>query len=254
VNVSVINEGDGYALSAALLIYTNTHRQHAFATKHDVSAIDGRPVIRPGTPFAEADYKVLVQALAPREQPQMRWRDPRVLAQGLGRTLWWTPPCKRAMFFKKSEQNPKTFEAFGTCSTPGLIFFCTGADLRVFAVKGRERPDASTRLYQAPFFNVWSSGQICVGSALRPTEDKRDDLDAWERMFFGSRFTHPNFSERDRLTVGIDPCEFWQAHLRREEQAFPESVLFDINLCVGDLVELDAIDRLCARPQAQGEF
>lgn len=250
----VINEGDSYKLSAAVLIYTNPHQRHAFATKHEVEPFAGRPVIRPGSPFTEEDYKVLVQAMAPAEQPRMQWHDPRLLAKGLGRMVWWAPPKKRSLFFKKSGHNQATFDGRGICPNPGLVFMATDKDLYIYAFKGASAPTPETRLYQAPFFNVWSRGQVCVGNAARPQNERRDDLDAWERMFFGSHFTHPNFTQKDRLTIGADPAVFWKGQVDKPASVFPEKVLYDLKLTVSDLMQVDYTKRLEAIPAAKGEF
>lgn len=254
MKLDVVNAGDGYNLSAAVLIYTNPVTRHAFATKHEVANNPGRPIIRPGAPFTETDYKALVSALAPAVQPQMRWRDQRLLAIGLGRMIWWTPPKKRPLFFKKSSHNSKTFDGRGLCPCPGFVFMSTERSLYVYAVKGDTAPGQGTALFQAPFFNVWSSGQVCVGNANVPHEDQREDLDAWERMLFGSHFTHPNFTQKDRLTVGIDPADFWKAQVAAPGSRFPEEVLFNVKLTVGDLLSVDVLNKLQQRPRAQGEF
>lgn len=254
MKLDVKSFGDSYQLSAAVLIYTNSAARHAFATKHEVQEYAGRPIIRPGSPFTEQDYKVLVQALAPAEQPRMQWHDPRELARGLGRMIWWSPPQKRSLFFKKSTYNPETFDGRGVVACPGLVFMATEREMFVYAFKGADAPTRKTKLYQAPFFNVWSRGKVCVGNADVPKEDRRDDPDAWERMFFGSHFTHPNFTQKDRLTVGVNPAHFWKAQLEKPSDAFPEQVLFDLKLTLDDLMQVDLRARLEAVPRATGEF
>lgn len=256
MNVAVDNSGGSYALAAAVLIYTDSQRSHAFATKHYVDLDAGTPRIKPGSPLSVQDYSALIKALAPREQPGMRWNDQRLLASGFGRMMWWEPPRKRAMFFETSAHNAATFTAMGTCPTPGLVFIANFEPraLYVFAVKGNAAPEMNTPLYQAPFFNVWSRGQVCVGNADYPGEDQVNDLDAWMRMFFGSRFTHPNFTEPDRLTKGTDPVKFWKKHLASKAARFPERVFVDLPLTVGDLLGADAQAKLRAIPQARGEF
>lgn len=254
MKLDVKSEGHGYQLSAAVLIYTNSTARHAFATKHHVEQHAGRPIIRPGSPFTEQDYKVLVQALAPAEQPRMQWHDPRELARGLGRMIWWSPPQKRSLFFKKSAHNAETFDGRGVVPCPGLIFMASERDMYVYAFKGTDAPSRETKLYQAPFFNVWSRGKVCVGNADVPKEDRSDDPDAWERMFFGSHFTHPNFTQNDRLTVGVNPAHFWKAQLKKPSAKFPEQVLFDLGLTVDDLMQVDLRARLEAVPRATGEF
>ncbi len=253
MKLEVVNEGAGYALSGAVLIYTNRDAGHAFATKHEVVELDLRPSIRPGTPFTEEDYRTLVSAMAPKEQPKMQWHNPRVLAKGLGRVVWWTPPQMRSMFFKTSTHIAGTFDAKGVAPNPGLVWMGTQQALYLWAFKGSDAPTPETRLYQAPFFNVWARGQVCIGNAVMPPEDQRDDLDAWERTFFGSRFTHPNFSQADRLTVGVNPIQFWKDQLAKPSRAFPEHVLFELNLNVQDLLDVN-LERVRAIGSAQGEF
>jgi PRTRC genetic system protein B len=248
----VNNDGDTYSLAAAVLVYTHPHQQHAFATRHFIEEHGGRPVICAGQPFTDADYRQLLQALAPKERPGMQWSDPRVLAKGLGRILWWSAPKSRSLFFKTSSHN--TFDARGIAPCPGLVFMGTERAMYVFAFKGETCPNQDTPLFQAPFFNVWSSGQVCTGNASLPAEDQRTDPDSWERMFFGSHFTHPNFAEKDRLTLGVNPVQFWKELLQAPPAAFPSEVLVPLNLKVSDLLGLDSESLLHGRPRAQGEF
>jgi PRTRC genetic system protein B len=249
----VTNEGESYSLTAAVLIYTSPMGR-AFASRHTVDEHDGRPLIGPGQPFSDGDYHNLVRALAPKERPAMQWSDPRILARGLGRVIWWSPPKSRSMFFKTSSHIKGTFDARGVAPCPALVFMGTERSLYVFAFKGDTSPTQNTALYQAPFFNVWSSGQVCVGNAVVPREEQRGDPECWERMFFGSHFTHPNFAEKDRLTLGVNPVEFWKRHIDAPPASFPEEVLVPLQINVGDLLSLEAETSLHERPRAQGEF
>jgi PRTRC genetic system protein B len=254
MKVEVKSVGDSYQLSAAVLVYTNVATRHAFATKHEVQEHAGRPIIRPGAPLSEQDYKVLVEALAPAQQPRMQWHDPYELARGLGHMLWWSAPMKRSLFFRRSAHNPQTFDGRGVCPCPGLVFLAAEREMFVYAFKGSAAPTRTTRLYQAPFFNVWSRGKVCVGNAAVPQQDRSEDPRAWEQMFFGSHFTHPNFTQPDRLTVGVNPARFWQAQVDKPDDQFPEHVLFDLGLTVEDLMQVDLAGRLEAIPRATGEF
>ena len=147
------------------------------------------------------------------------------------------------MFFRSSSHAAKKVDGKNICPNPGLVFMAGPRTLHIFAFKGEAAPVKTTKLYQAPFFNVWSDGKVCSGNATLPEEDQRNDRDAWERFFFGSHFTHPNFSQKDRLTLGVEPCAFWQKQLNRPTKTFPESALVDINLTVNDLLALDFYER-----------
>jgi PRTRC genetic system protein B len=208
------NEGDSFQLKSAVLLYGHSGGGQAYASKHEVSFINGRPTIRPGTPLTVDDYTALVLSLKPESRPSVQWLDRRILAKGADRMIWWTPPQHRTLFFKESAHVKGTFTAFGPCPLPALVFMATDRSLYVYAIKGKAEPTRETPLYQAPFFNVWARGEVCSGNALRPSEGEQNNPDAWEKFFFESNFTHPNFREKNRLTLGVDPSRFWRTQPR----------------------------------------
>lgn len=264
LEVSLQESGEAATLSGAILLYGGIaegrnqylHRGTKFATVHDVQIIAGRPEIMPGRLLTERDLATIAKGVATAsESVTTDWIDPGVLAKGQDRLIWWTAPSKRPMFFQQSSYNKDTFTANGVCPVSGLVWVAMpGNGLYVYAVKGSDRPEPRTQLYQAPFFNVWGRGKVCVGSAAPPTEEAKWDTAAWERMFFGSRFTHPNFAEKDRLTKGVSPTKFWKEMVASPTDAFPEKRLVQIPLTVGDLLDRTLLDRLAKLPKPQGEF
>ena len=255
--LSVYQPDNVMSLQSALLIYSSgpTHARKVFVTKHPVAEdkITGRPIIRAGVPLKDADYVRLVKGLREQDQSLIEWNDQRILAKGDGRVIWWSAPKKRAMFFKQSDLAGKTFDGKGTLACPGLVFMASHNDLRVFALRGSNRPTKDTPLCQAPFFNVWASGQVCIGNSIRPGKSDALQIDKWEETFFGSNFTHPNFTEKNRLTRGIHPCEFWKTQIETPSATFPEEVLVGLDLTVGDLLDPNVHNKL-NKLKAIGEF
>jgi PRTRC genetic system protein B len=227
-----------------------------FATLHKIESINGVPQIMPGRPITERDLAGLHKGLSAQHAGQMiSWLDQKMLGRGPDRMVWWTPPTKRPMFFQASSFNKKTFTGSAVCPVPGLVWMAAPSDgLYVFAISGAERPTPETELYQAPFFNVWGRGKICAGNAHKPPEEQMWNTDAWEGFFFGSTFTHANFSEKDRLVKGKDPATFWKAMINAPAETFPENRLCPMPLTAGDLVDPLIIDRLTALPKPKGEF
>lgn len=252
-------------LTGAMLLYgedMSRNRGHyqesvgpCIATAHQVRLVDGRPTLLPGRLINEADLVLLADGVAGASKAlSTQWVDARVLARGPDRLIWWSPPGKRAMFFEKSKHNENTWAARNTCPLPGLVWMALPNDgLYVFACRGGERPSPETELYQAPLYNVWGRGKVCVGNVKLP-DKQLWDVEAWEKVVFGSRFTHPNFSERNRLVKGICPVKFWKAMVTKPPTHFPEARLVKVPLKVGDLLERDILDRLNAWPEPAGEF
>jgi PRTRC genetic system protein B len=251
------------ALVGAVLLYGHNNRavssstEPAIATVHSVEYDGGgRPLIMPGRLITEADLVTIAKGCAhARGSLQTEWLDTRVLARGPDRMIWWSAPCKRAMFFAKSTYNGKTFDGSASCPVPGLVWMARPGDgLYVYACKGAERPTMQTQLYQAPLFNIWGRGKVCVGSAALPDEKSTGDPGEWEKVVFGSRFTHPNFTEPDRLVFGECPAKFWQKMVVRPRATFPEEKLVEVPLRVEQLLERDVVDTLNKWPRPQGEF
>lgn len=261
LHTRVADSAQAAALSGAILIYGGRdHRQSGkaigFATVHDVKSVGGRPEIFPGRLMTEKDLVTIAKDLAAaHEAIATRWIDPRVLATGSDRMIWWTPPGKRSMFFKTSGHVKGTFDGKAACPVPGLVWLAMyGEGLYVYAVKGDARPTMDTQLYQAPLFNVWGRGKVCVGSAALPQEAEQGDMAAWEKVIFGSYFTHPNFGQRDRLVKGISPVTFWKQMVDKPPREFPETRLVKVPLRVGDLLERTLLETLGEWPRPQGEF
>jgi PRTRC genetic system protein B len=227
MQVGFESESGEFKLSSALMIYQSSTGQ-SFVTKHRVTddPQTGRPMIRAGTALRDQDYLKLVRGLQKKHRPQLHWEDSRVLTRASDRVVWWSPPQIRSMFFKKSHEG--TFTGQGLCPCPGLIFMARKNDLRIFAVKGVERPVLQTELHQAPFFNVWSDGLVCMGTAIAPEAADSQSIDQWESTFFGSNFTHPNINEKNQLTKGVDPRKFWKRMIEKPSQTFRESVLVSL--------------------------
>lgn len=258
---NVIEAGESATLSHAILLYgSKAHHVNgtAFATIHDVETIGERPEIMPGRLLNERDLVQLASSLASpeaKQSVQAKWLESNLLATGSDRVIWWSPPGTRAMFFQTSPHCSAKIQGGGVLPVPGLVWVAMPEKgLYVYAVKGAQRPTRESALFQAPFFNVWGRGQVCIGSAEQPSQEDRWNTTAWEDMFFGSRFTHPNFAQKDRLTKGVDPVRFWKKMLAKPAEAFPEKHLVAMPIVVEDLLDRTFVSRVNALPKPQGEF
>lgn len=263
LDISVSESGRAASLTGAILLYTQERGHYGddgdpvtYATIHKVTPINGRPEIVPGRLLTQKDLQTMASSIENSNQDATsQWFDPGMLAKSGDRMIWWTPPALRPMFFRKSHHNEKTFEGNAVCPTPGLVWMAMpGRGLYVYAIKGSDRPTKETQLYQAPFFNVWGRGQVCIGSASLPADEGKWEPQAWEKTFFGSHFTHPNFAQPDRLILGEDPSTFWKQMIKRPAKRFPEDRLVQIPVVAGDLIDRLVLDKLNALPKPQGEF
>ncbi len=77
-------------------------------------------------------------------------------------------------------------------------------ELNIRALAENKRPDASTKLAVAPFWNLSDDGRVCTGTMRRPDSASVASIPAWEGGFYESAFTHANVGRLTRHEGGFD--------------------------------------------------
>lgn len=221
-------------LQRAVLLYNN------FATIHDVTQ-DGarRPVIGAGKLATTEALVGALKSLLPKEEQGTGFIEDTLLAKGVGYMMWWVKPRHRSVSFSATEFGG---ERGAVVPNPGLVMLNRLDNWSVFAVKGNQRPTLDTELFQAPYFNVNRLGLICQGNITLPQGGQATQPEAWNTVFFGSFFTHPNVREHGRLVKG-DCYKFWKDMLDGKYSKFPERYLVSSERTVGKLLQDVGIGR-----------
>ncbi len=100
--------------------------------------------------------------------------------------LWWRPAGKQYLHFATELCIPS-----GEAPVPAMLFWVTKNRLHVFALGSDERPTSSALLFNAPFYNVNSKAEVCLGSAktAKAKRSYQSQIDYWETLFWKSKFT-----------------------------------------------------------------
>ncbi|RZM04821.1 MAG: PRTRC system protein B, partial [Pedobacter sp.] len=96
--------------------------------------------------------------------------------------------------------------------------------LSLWALENNDRPSLETRLYQAPFFNLYPDGRVCMGNVnvkFSLNIDLDQFMSQWQKLYFGSAFSH--------LLQGVSPAkcnivQLWQQQIGTENP-FPKHEL-----------------------------
>lgn len=116
--------------------------------------------------------------------PQMLYCDVR---KGHEKYVWYNKPGKHMMYFK-----PGLGLENGEYDLPGIIFMINSEYLHVYAYKDKKIHE-KTQLYEAPFFNVYSDGKVCLGNTEVTRPDNPDFtafIEYCEKTFWLSEFSH----------------------------------------------------------------
>lgn len=139
--------------------------------------------------------------------------------QANGYAVWYTPPQEVNLFFVESLNIPS-----GKCYVPAMVWKANNQHLQVFALKGKTKPTLTSKLYHAPFLNLYASGQVCMGTVnvdINQTTCLEDFTDKWQQYFFNSFFSHSISGNSNTKT---NTTELWRS-LAQESKVFPQDEL-----------------------------
>jgi len=194
-----IGENRRFELREALLVYGD--RQNSFVTRHRVVLHkNGAPTLDVAQPLTIAFVESLAHTLYGVSTAEVL--PEHVLAKGDRMIVWWTPACRRQMFYQDSEL--KAAELNGRIfPQPPLVWRVEGGDLKIRALIENKRPAAETKLAVAPFWNLSDDGRVCLGSMRHPDAASVKSISDWERGFYESAFTHANVGRLTRHEGGF---------------------------------------------------
>lgn len=202
-----LGETATFKLQQALLVYEAGNSYNS-TTRTAVSVhpvVNG--IITAGTPITHAAVESLAAALG--RNLAACWLPPNLVSLGFGKMAWFCPASRRRLWFKADGRfnggadttnpkadihDPQTLNG-KFAQYPPLLFIATGRRLQVFALVDNERPQAHTRLYRAPYWNLWEDGAMCAGSRAMPDLPTPANIPAYEAAFFDSAFTHTNIKK-----------------------------------------------------------
>ncbi|HEY4288230.1 MAG TPA: hypothetical protein VGN00_14095 [Puia sp.] len=136
--------------------------------------------------FDERQNAVAVSGMIPANVLQFE-----VLPGGRYSLMWYRPAERRRIYFSESLNIPS-----GEAWMPPMIYHTKDSrGLAMYALANDDRPAESTRLFRAPFHNIYDDGDVCLGNAQvkKPSQKTYASLmKYWEDLFWLSEFTHLN--------------------------------------------------------------
>ena len=181
-----IGQSYNLELRHAVLVYGDQHQ--AFATLHEIAKQpEGPPLLGAAQPLSLAFLRELAQGLGSQVKPEILPAS--VLTRTPDMVVWWTPAAQRPMFFGAADDEAKKLNS-GIFPQPPLVFKVRGGELFVRALERSVRPESTTRLMTAPYWNVGQEAKVCLGTARAPKDASVASIRAWQEAFHRSEFTH----------------------------------------------------------------
>ena len=231
------NFGTLYFPKAALVFYENKTEENAVYVEHFDMDRNGNPVN--AHPLNVKEATMLAKSLQTDKEHHQAFLKPKgilpttvlhINPSDKGSVLWYTKAQQRQLYFVDTLNIPN-----GKANVPPMLWLAGKTGLSVFALAGNQRPTENTALYHAPFFNVYDTGNVCMGTVdvnIRKSSSVEEFIQAWENYFFNSYLSH--------LMGGHNPvtgnCVSLWKHLIGSGTSFPKEVLKKNNKTLDDLL------------------
>lgn len=235
-----LGESRTYHLSKALLIYESENRTGDRSGGTAVSVHDiHHGALQPGQPITRAGVESLAAALG--RNLAAGWLPPQIVSLGFGKLAWFCPAGRRRIWFKadgrfdggvqtEDKDTPHVTKLNGKFAHhPPLLFVASDHSLAIFALTHNERPSAHTKLFRAPYWNLWEDGKLCAGNRTMPESPQPANLAQYEAAFFDSAFSHTNIKQLCKHPGGH--TGLWQELTAARKGGAPTAKYWNKNLC-----------------------
>jgi PRTRC genetic system protein B len=148
-----------------------------------------------------------------------------------GKAVWYTPAQQVDLFFA-DQLGIKSGRAF----VPSLIWKASKTELYIYAIKAEGKPELTTTVYHAPFFNLYKTGKVCMGTVDVQISDAcslEEFIRSWQQYFFQSYFSHLIDSHSP---VKGNIIQLWQKQVSGSKP-FPVSALVKTGFTLNDLIQ-----------------
>lgn len=214
-----------YYPTSALVFYQTKGKNTDTYVEHFDMDKDGMPVN--AHPLTVKEANQLARALKTAKEE----KDPMLKPKGIignqilhfdpsnNKVVWFTQAMQRELYFTEHLGIPK-----GKANVPSMFWVANRNSLMVFALASNRRPTENTKLFNAPFFNVYENGDVCMGTVdvkIKKTASLEDFTNAWEGFFFNSYFSH---LMHDYNPINGNCVSLW-GNLIATGEAFPKEVL-----------------------------
>ncbi|WP_317168231.1 PRTRC system protein B [Flavobacterium collinsii] len=98
-----------------------------------------------------------------------------------GSAIWYTPAQKVILFFVESLGITN-----GDAFVPPLLWKASKSTLYIYAIDNETQINEQTKLYHAPFFNVYTDGRVCMGTVsinIKSNCHLEEFIALWEQYF-----------------------------------------------------------------------
>ncbi|MUJ20364.1 hypothetical protein [Aliivibrio fischeri] len=149
--------------------------------------------------------------------------------------VWYVEPKQRDIWFTRSE-----IGCIGKVPHPKIIFITSKINntINLSAVKSDViRPDHNTELFHVPLGNIYTSGDLCIGTAKMPSKVSIKTMNEIESVLFASNYSGYKFDSFTPIVNGVEEPKLIDGLLALSAKPyFPDDWLLSKKQTLGELL------------------
>lgn len=210
-----------------VIIVYGTNKDYSndyYLETRDIKKQGDRYAMMAPVPCTPSMFKDLVKSMSQSQFPEMEFTGliSETMLYGFnkgGRTvvMWYKPAVLRSLNFSAS----LPIKGDTAVRVPATLYVVVDKKLYLFALMTDKRPDENTKLYHAPFFNIYSDGNVCLGTAPVGRDKGKtfeQEAERFERAFY---MAEQSGGGENQCKTALKPL--WQ-RLIKKPQPFPSKV------------------------------
>lgn len=185
-----------YFPKQAMIVYATTPvgddpKSRYYIEISDIVSDGGKAYVGAGKPLTRATLQTLMEVVNETDKKTFHSvantipSNLLLFDQRAGRNvIAWCRPAARQTILMKNKISITNW-------VPPLVFVVRDNKLAVAALTNSRKPTINSRLYHAPFFNVYNNLNVCLGTAKVPMQggEIQELITEWEKVFWVSEFT-----------------------------------------------------------------
>jgi len=225
-----------YELSHALLFYEG--HGESMATLHKVR---DRQLLA-GKSISVQDVEELFHS--ENQQQKMVFIPPELIAWSRNEVVWFEKSSVRPIYVNAPEPERQFLNKLSGKNViwPNLVFKISRNTISCWSVKSRARPNQETKLYNAPFTNIFTDHHFCPPNEFH--EIREENMIDFARkavdIFFRGRFSHLYSNMLKSISYSRGRDRFWVKMVKDLERgkckSFPNQYLVSSNMKLGDIL------------------
>lgn len=225
-----------YKLSHALLFYEG--HGETMATLHKVR---NRQLLA-GKSISAQDVEELFHSED--QNQKMLFLPPELIAWSRNEVVWFEKSRVRPIYFNAPEPERQFLNGISGKNViwPSLVFKISRNNLYCWTVKTKSKPCLKTKLYNAPFTNIFTSHSFCPPNEFHAIHEE-NMIDFARRavdIFFRGHFSHVHHNMIDAVSYSRGRDRFWVKMARDLERgkskSFPNQYLISSDMKLEDIL------------------